>query len=118
MFWSGFGIKAYDENTVPTGENRPQMPYITYSVQTDSIGAILSLTGSIWYRATSWLMPEQKADEIARAVGGTGYYINHIDGGYLWITKGTPFAQRMSDPEDDMIRRIYIILHGEFLTAF
>ena len=117
-FWESFGIPAYDENTVPTGENSPQTPYITYNSQTDSIGAILSLTGSIWYRSTSWALPEQKAAEIAQAVGGTGYYITAVDGGYLWITKGTPFAQRMADPEDDMIRRIYINLQGEFLTAY
>ena len=31
-FWSGFGLTAYDENTVPDGA---QLPYITYEVEGD-----------------------------------------------------------------------------------
>lgn len=117
-FWSSFGLKAYDENTIPTGDKLPQLPYITYSTQTDSIGNILALTGSIWYRSSSWKEVEQKAEEVAEKVGKSGYYLCRLDNGYLWITKGTPFSQRMSDPADDMIRRVYINLHGEFLTAY
>ena len=43
-FWSQFGLPAYEENTVPaTAGNQ----YITYSVQTDSLGSVLNLFG-IW----------------------------------------------------------------------
>ena len=97
QFWSSFGLKAYDESTVPTGENAPEPPYITYNVQTDSIGGILLLTGSIWYRTSSW---------------------KEIEGGYMRVQKGNPFAQRMADPSDDMIRRMYINITVEFLTAY
>lgn len=117
QFWSSFGLKAYDATTVPTGEDAPELPYITYEVQTDSVGTILTLTGSLWYRSPSWRAITEKADEIAERIG-YGYYKVEVDGGYLWITKGQPFARRMSDPEDDMIRRIYIILNAEFLTAY
>ena len=86
-FWSQFGIPAYDENTVPTGENRPLLPYITYSVKTDSIGGILALTGSVWDKGTSWKTVEELAEDIAEAVGKDGYYITRVDGGYLWINK-------------------------------
>lgn len=34
------------------------------------------------------------------------------------LKRGSPFAQRMSDPNDDMIRRIYINITAEFLTAY
>lgn len=118
QFWSQFGVKAYDENTVPTGANAPQLPYITYSSKTDSIGAVLALTGSVWDRSSSWATVESLVDSIAEAVGKNGYYIAKVDGGYMWITKGTPFAQRMADPNDDMIRRVYINLQCEFLTAY
>lgn len=117
QFWSSFGLTAYDANTVPTGEDAPSLPYITYEVQTDSIGAILTLTGSLWYRSPSWRAISAKAEEIAEFIG-YGYHKIAVDGGYLWITKGQPFAQRMSDPEDDMIRRIFIMLNAEFLTAY
>ena len=117
QFWASFGLRAYDAYTVPTGEHAPEPPYITYTVQTDSLGAILTLTGSLWYRSSSWKDISDKADEIAEYIG-YGYKKIEVDGGYLWITKGQPFAQRMSEPEDDMIRRIYIMLNAEFLTAY
>jgi hypothetical protein len=114
-FWSSFGIPAYDEQTVP---DNAKMPYITYRVVTDSFENTVNLTGSIWYRSTSWVDVSNKSAEIAKAVGEHGFRMSKVNGGYLWIVKGTPFAQRMSDPEDDMIRRIYINLQGEFLTAY
>ena len=112
--WSSFGIPAYDEQTVP---DDAKMPYITYRVVTDSIGSPVNLTGSIWYRSTSWAEVTAKCEEIARSIG-YGFARVKVDGGYVWVTKGTPFAQRMSDPSDDMIRRLYINLQAEFLTAY
>ena len=38
------------------------------------------------------------------------------DEGYLWIKRGNPFAQRMSD-ENDGIRRIYINIELEYFTS-
>lgn len=116
-FWSSFGLPAYDSSTIPTGNDAPQFPYITYDVETDSMDNVLSLSGSIWYRSTSWEAITHKEEDVARAIG-SGYYIDTIDNGYMWITKGTPFAQRMSDPNDDMIRRMYINISVEFLTAY
>ena len=114
-FWSLFQIPAYDENSVPDGSS---FPYITYSVPIDSIGNPTVLNGSVWYRSTSWEEISKKTDEIAKLVGEHGFYLVKIDDGYLWITKGTPFAQRMSDESDDMIKRIYINLMIEFLTSY
>lgn len=114
-FWSGFGIPAYDEQTVP---DNAKMPYITYRVVTDSIGNVCNLTGSIWYRSTSWKEVSDKAAEVAQAVGQYGFTKLKLDDGYVWFTKGAPFAQRMSDPASDMIRRIYLNVQAEFLTAY
>lgn len=114
-FWSGFGIPAYDEQTVP---DDAKMPYITYRVVTDSIGNVCNLTGSIWYRSTSWKKISDKAAEVAQAVGQYGFTKLKLDDGYVWFTKGAPFAQRMSDPASDMIRRIYLNVQAEFLTAY
>jgi hypothetical protein len=41
-----------------------------------------------------------------------------FDGGRLYIAKGNPFAQRMADPNDDMIRRMYLNIQAEFLSAY
>lgn len=116
-FWNSFEIPAYDENTVNTGEESPEPPYITYNALTGAVGQNLSLTASIWYRGYSWEEISQKADEIAEAIG-YGFTLVDVDGGYIYITLGQPFAQRMNDPEDDSIRRVYLILNAEFLTAY
>ena len=116
-FWNSFGIPAYDENTVVTGDNSPTPPYITYNAVTSRVGQEISLTASIWYRGYSWKEVSEKANEIAEAIG-YGYKLENVDGGYLYIRMGQPFAQRMGDPEDDTIRRMYIITDAEFLTAY
>ena len=113
-FWNRFGIPAYDEQTVPP---EAKMPYITYRVVTDSIGNVCNLTGSVWYRSTSWKEVSDKAAEIARYVAREGFTKLKLDNGYVWFTKGTPFAQRMADT-DDMVRRIYLNIQAEFLTAY
>lgn len=116
-FWSGFELPAFDESTVPTGATAPPFPYITYSIATDSIGNDIGLSGSLWYRSTSWTAIDQKAEEIEKALYDMTSPIK-IDGGFLWLKRGSPFARRMSDPNDDMIRRIYINITAEFLTAY
>jgi len=117
-FWASFDIPAYDENTVPTGEDAPEFPYITHSVATDSIGNVVQLSGSLWYRTPTWEEIDLKAEQIAKELGEYGHKVIKIDGGYVFLVKGTPFAQRMSDPSDDMVRRIYINVLAEFLTAY
>lgn len=123
LFWSSFGLVAYDENTVPTGDaNKPAFPYITYSVQTAGMGADLMVNGSLWYRSTSWEAITKKKDEIARAIQKETWYNGggefKIDGGYMKIhlPEASAFAQRMSDPSDDMIRRYILSIYVEFLT--
>ena len=115
-FWSSFGWDAYDENSVDTGALSPSLPYITYAAQTGVVGQVLSLTASLWDKSTSWVSVSDKADEISERIG-YGYELVKVDGGYLYLTQGQPFAQRMNDPEDSEIKRIYIILNAEFLTA-
>lgn len=114
-FWSSFGLPTYEETTVPAGE-MPQFPYLTYSSSMDNIDNDVSLSCSLWYYGTSWKDIEQKTTEIAKKL----YNIRPIkvDGGYLWLKRGSPFAQRMDDPTDFKIRRMYINISGEFLTAF
>lgn len=112
--WSSFGLTAYDQSSVP--ENAV-MPYITYGVITGALGDVMTISGSLWYNSASWAEISRKADEIAQAIGSHGYYIDKVNGGYMWVTLGRPFAQRMTDA-NDMIRRIYINLTAEFLTAY
>lgn len=114
-FYASFGLKAYEENTVPTGNGAPDFPYLTYNVITDSFGADVPLSLSLWYRETTLKNINAKADEISAAIGGTGIFIPCDDGG-IWLRRGSPFAQNMRDPEDDDIIRKYINLVAEYIT--
>ena len=107
-FWATFGLPVYDEQTVP---DEAEPPYITYETITDSLGNSLPLTGSLWYRSNSWEDITKKAQQIANYIGQGGVNLAY-DGGSLWITRGASFAQRIADPNDDGIRRIYININA------
>lgn len=114
-FWESFNLPAYDESTVPDEE---PFPYITYNVKTDSLGNVIMLNASLWYRSKSWKEISDKAEEIAEYIVKLSPPSIEIDNGRLFISKGTPFSQRMSEPSDDMIRRILLTIDVEFLTAY
>ena len=113
QFWSSFGLTAYEENTVPTDA---KFPYITYQLVTDSFDREVSATASLWYRGESWTAINAKTEEIAQRIGLGGKIIK-CDGGRIWIKMGQPFAQNMGDESDDLIKRKYINVVYEFMTA-
>lgn len=115
-FWSSFGLVAYEENAVPTGDDAPNCPYITYQLVTDAFENEVLMTASLWYRSTSWTQANAKAEEISEAIGLGGKIIKCV-GGRIWLKRGTPFAQRMGDETDSLIKRIYINVTAEFFTA-
>lgn len=113
QFWSGFGLTAYEENTVPTDAD---FPYITYQLVTDSFDREIPLTASIWYRSESWTAINAKAEEISQKISRGGKIIS-CDGGAIWLKRGQPFAQSMGDESDDLIKRKYLNITAEFMTA-
>lgn len=115
-FWSMFGLPAYEENAVPSGEDGAEFPYITYQDVTDSFGTDVALTGSVWYRSTSWKEANAKAQEISDKIGRGGVTLA-CDGGIIWIRRGVPFAQSMGDDSDDLIKRKHINIVTEYLTS-
>lgn len=115
QFWSGFGWKAYDASTVPSKDFEPEMPRITYEVSTSEFDYPVQLTASLWDRSYSWASVSRKADEIYSALGKGGVVLPY-DGGAIWITRASPFSQRLSDV-DDAVRRIMINVNAEFISA-
>ena len=110
-FWASFGWNAYEQNLVP---DDAEFPYITYDVQLDNLGQPLYLSAALFDRSTSWASVTEKADEIAAEIG-QGLVLT-LDNGFLWIVRGTPFAQHGQD-DDDTVRRMDINISAEFLTA-
>ena len=113
QFWSGFGLTAYEENTVPEDAD---FPYVTYQLVTDSFDREVAATASLWYRGESWKAINAKTEEISAHIGLGGKIIK-CDGGRIWIKRGQPFVQNMGDESDDLIKRKYLNLTFEFFTA-
>ena len=113
QFWSSFGLTAYEENTVPTDAT---FPYITYQLVTDSFDREIPVTASLWYRSESWTDINAKTEEISQKISRGGKIIS-CDGGAIWLKRGQPFAQNMGDESDDLIKRKYLNITAEFMTA-
>ena len=123
-FWSGFGVLAFEENSVPTddeinaliasGAAAAKYPYITYQVITDNLDGPVFPSASIWDRNTSWERADTLANGISAFIQAMGTI--KLDSGRLFITKGRPFAQHMNEPGDAAIRRVTLNTRMEFFT--
>ena len=76
-FWSSFGLQAYDENSVPSGDSAPLFPYITYSLSYDTFDHPVSMVVNIWTRSSSWSTAFNKFAEVEKAIGA-GKYITSV----------------------------------------
>ncbi len=111
QFFAGF-LPAYATNAVP---DDVVFPYLTYSAVFDAFdGQPVSLTVNLWYYTTSEALPNAKAQEISDALG-IGGKVLPIDGGYIWLRRGSPFCQPLADETDRNIKRRYMNITAEFL---
>ena len=103
-FFSGFGIPAYNENTVPKDA---EPPYITYPLREPEWNQATSFYANVYYRnAESNRDSLEKADEIVRAIGD-GLKLP-VTGGWLVLWPETPLIQAM--PPNGDVRAAYINL--------
>lgn len=114
-FWSSFDWLAYDENSVPSGDNKPPSNYITYSLSYDTFNHPVSMVVNVWTRSTSWGSALRKFAEIEKVIGA-GKYIE-CDGGAVLIRFGSPIMNRLGDDNDDMIRRLLINITAEYVIS-
>ena len=123
-FWNGFGVLAFEENSVPTedeinaliasGAAKARWPMITYQVLIDDLGFPIYPSASIYDKSSSW----ERADTLSTAISASiqAQKTIKLDNGRMFITKGSPFAQHMEEPSDRSIRRIIINTGIEFFT--
>lgn len=115
QFWAGFGCEAYQEDSVPTGTDKPTYPYITYELQTGSFGQAIPLSVSVWSRSTSLAEVIGIANSIKAAISRGGVGLKTDDGGIrLWL--GDPQIRFSGESSDDMVKRAIINIMAEFIT--
>lgn len=112
-FWSGFGVPAYEQNSVPDADH-VVFPYITYEAVSSEFNEDASPYASIWTRSTSWASADRLSDLIEGSIRGGGAIVEH-NNGILWITANAPFSTSMGDPNDDMVKRKLLSVTIHFL---
>lgn len=112
-FFNSFGIQAYTATSVP---DDVVFPWLTYELITSAWeDGPVGLTVNLWYRTTSEAVPNAKAQEISEAIGMGGKIIR-CDGGAIWLKRGYPWCQSLSDETDPVIKRRYLNVTAEYMT--
>lgn len=102
-FFSGFGIPAYAEDSVP---DDAVLPYITYQIAVPEWRGKTSIYARVWYRSTSFAAISAKVGEIDAAIGEA--FCIPVSGGAVYLYKETPFAQFMPQIGDLMLKCMYL----------
>lgn len=112
--WFSKFLTAYPTSSVPKDA---VFPWLTYELVTGAWDSgEIGLTVNLWYHTESEAIPNKKAQEISDAIG-LGGAIVPCDGGYIWIKRGTPWCQSIAVEGDADIKRRYINVTVEYLTA-
>lgn len=113
QFFSSFGMTVYTATSVP---DDAVFPYLTYELITSAWGGEpVGLTANLWFYTESEATPNAKAEELSAAIG-LGGKVLPCDGGYIWLKRGSPWCQSLSDDTSPTIKRRYINITAEYLT--
>ena len=106
-------ITSYAASSVPDDAT---LPYLTYELITSAWnGGEVGLTVNMWFRTTSEKEPNAAVDKLSKAIGLGGVFL-HCDDGVIWLKRGSPWAQSLTDATDKTIKRRYINVTAEYLT--
>ena len=112
-FFSQFDMEAYPSAAVP---HDVVFPYLTHEIPFDSFsGGEVSGTVNLWFATESEAIPNAKAQQLADAIGPGGITLP-VDGGYIWLKRGSPWCQPVPDDTAPNIKRRYLNVTAEFLT--
>ena len=110
-FYSGFGVPAYEENSVP--ENA-KLPYITYEVITSELAAQnVALSCQIWDKSNSLKNLNTLTESLSAALRNGAKL--QCDDGYIMLYRGEPFAQTRPSGERT-IKAKYINITADYIT--
>lgn len=113
QFFSSFGMEAYTAASVPEDS---EFPYLTYELITGAWGAEeVGMTVNLWFYTESEAIPNAKAEELSRTIG-LGGKVLPCDGGFIWLKRGSPWCQSLSDETSPDIKRRLLNVTAEYLT--
>lgn len=111
-FFDGI-MTAYSASAVPDDAT---LPYLTYDFVTSSWeNGEVNLPVNMWFRTTSEKEPNAAVERLSKAIGLGGVQLP-CDDGVIWLKRGSPWAQSMSDETDKTIKRRYINVTAEYMT--
>ena len=111
-FFGGI-MTAYAASAVPDDAT---LPYLTYDLITSAWGdGEVGITVNMWFRTTSEKEPNAAVDKLSKAIGLGGVQLQ-CDDGIIWLKRGSPWAQSLTDETDKTIKRRYINVTAEYLT--
>lgn len=109
-FFNSFGIPAYAASATP--ENA-EMPYITYNLAIGDFYDEVTIPADLWYYTESESEPNAKVREIEKVLGTGGKLLTY-DNGAVWVKKGRPWCQSVTD-EDSAVKRRYLNFDLDFM---
>lgn len=110
-FFNDF-MTSYASSEVP---DNVQFPYLSYELSTGSFGdGDISITVNLWFYTDSEAVPNAKVRELSELIGLGGIVLTYDNGG-LWLKRGSPFSQSLTDDTDRNIKRRYINIDAEYL---
>ena len=106
-------MTSYASSAVPDDAT---LPYLTYELITSAWdGCEVGLTVNMWFRTTSEKEPNAAVDKLSKAIGLGGVQIP-CDDGVIWLKRGSPWSQSLTDETDKTMKRRYINVTAEYLT--
>lgn len=111
--WFSQFMTAYPSTAVPDDVT---FPYLTYDLIVDAWdGGEVGLTVNLWFYTESEAIPNAMAEGLSKYIGLGGVTIP-CDGGYIWLKRGHPWCQSLTDDTSPTIKRRYLNVTAEYLT--
>lgn len=111
QWFNKLGIPFYVNTSVP---DDVKYPYGTYQSLYGSTGDEMSMTVMLYYYSTKETDINAMASAIEKKLRNGGVQIP-CDEGSIWLTKGIPFCQAISNDTDSAIKERYINMNVSFL---
>lgn len=111
---SSFGVPAYAATSVP---DDAVMPYLTYELAVGYWGSgEVNVPVRLWDRTASEARMNSMVRSVAAGIPVGGVTVP-CDGGMLWVKRGSPWAQSLTDEATTNVKCRYLNVDVEYLIV-